>query len=278
MLLTREEMSFDWKGAKLRAVEDKDALAFAFSQFLYGEVTGIQCGHWLYVAPDLDAAAFFARQAQEELGHVRMFRQCFELLGAAPRKAHPIIRFLSTGMMPDDFADHVAIEMALGEGLVLMIFYALIDTVDHPGIRRILESAAPQEERHVEFGERRTMDALKADPSLKSRLLGQSLVSLEAIRRLAGFLETRFGRDHDVFKRLPEFLAATIRAAEVRLTRMGLLDVPLAELGALRKYALIARALASGALAAVTPKRSPKLLTDTYLTDPALTAKVDALS
>ena len=33
-----------------------------FNQFLYGEVTGIQIGHWLYDAPDVDAAKFLCEE------------------------------------------------------------------------------------------------------------------------------------------------------------------------------------------------------------------------
>ncbi len=270
MLLTRAEQTFDWGGAQLRAVQDKDFLVFAFSQFLYGEVTGIQCGHWLYHAPDLEAAAFFARQAQEELGHVRAFAQIFELLGARPQKAHLIVRWLSTGMMPDNFAEHVAVEMALGEGLVLMVFYGLIDTIDHPGIKRILEAAVVQEERHVEFGEKRTRDALMANPRVTNRLLGQSLVSLQSVGLLALWLRRRFGGEHPVLRQLPEFLRATVRAAELRLRRIGLLEGTIGDLGAARRAALMAGALASSALGRVRPRGAPRLLTDTYLDDPAL--------
>ena len=66
MLLSREEMTFDFQGARLEPVRDRELLGWVMNQFLYGEVTGIQCGHWLYEAPDLDAARFFARQAVEE--------------------------------------------------------------------------------------------------------------------------------------------------------------------------------------------------------------------
>ena len=68
MLLSRDEMTFDWGGARLHPERDRAVLGWVMNQFLYGEVTGIQCGHWLYDAPDLDAARFFARQAVEEFG------------------------------------------------------------------------------------------------------------------------------------------------------------------------------------------------------------------
>ena len=41
MLLTRDEMGFDFGGAKFDREKDRDLLAWIASQFLYGEVTGI---------------------------------------------------------------------------------------------------------------------------------------------------------------------------------------------------------------------------------------------
>src|SRR2546425_1166193 len=103
--------------------------AWMTNQFLYGEVTGIQCGHWLYRAPDLEAARFFSRQAVEEFQHVENFVRILELLGEPPAPAHRMVRFLSTGMMPGSFEEHVCLEMALGEGFVLMALYGVIDKI-----------------------------------------------------------------------------------------------------------------------------------------------------
>src|SRR5262245_31491724 len=184
MLLTREEMTFDFAGAKLDPVKDRAILGWMMNQFLYGEVTGIQCGHWLYDAPDLDAARFFSRQAVEEFQHVENFIKILEQLGENPAPAHPMVRFLTSGMMPSTFGDHVCLEMARAEGLVLMALYGVIDTMAHDGIRSILLRAVKQEERHVDFGERRTMAAIRLKPSLRRRLLGLSLVSLWGVGRL----------------------------------------------------------------------------------------------
>src|SRR6266481_1064165 len=191
MLLTREEMTFDFGGAHLDPVRDKQALGWMMNQFLYGEVTGIQCGHWLYDAPDLDAARFFSRQAVEEFQHVENFLRILEILGEPPAPAHRMVRFLSSGMMPASFEEHVCLEMALGEGFVLMALYGVIDTIAHDEIRAILSRAVKQEERHVEFGEQRTLQAIKRRPALRRRLLGLSLVSMWAIGRLAAFMRSR---------------------------------------------------------------------------------------
>src|ERR1700750_2073733 len=113
MLLSRAEMTFDFGGAKFDTARDREALRWIFSQFLYGEVTGIQVGHWLYAAPDVSSARFLAKQAIEELQHVGNFVGILQVLELGPPlPAHPVLKFLATGMMGDDWAEHVALEMA----------------------------------------------------------------------------------------------------------------------------------------------------------------------
>src|SRR5690348_15218973 len=75
MLVSRDELRFDFRGARFNpeAPNEKKFLGWVFNQFLYGEVTGIQCGYWLYRAPHLNAAIFLAKQAGEELSHFRKF-------------------------------------------------------------------------------------------------------------------------------------------------------------------------------------------------------------
>jgi len=109
MLLSREEMTFDFRGAQLHPERDARLLAWVMNQFLYGEVTGIQCGRWLYDAPDLEAARFFSRQAVEEFQHVENFLRILEILGEPPAPAHRMVRFLSTGMMPASLEENVCL-------------------------------------------------------------------------------------------------------------------------------------------------------------------------
>src|SRR2546430_12443937 len=123
MLLTREEMTFDFGGARLDPVRDRQLLGWMMNQFLYGEVTGIQCGHWLYDAPDLEAARFFSRQAVEEFQHVDNFVRILALLGEEPAAAQPMVRLLTTGIIPASFEAHVCLTMAPSERLVLMPLY-----------------------------------------------------------------------------------------------------------------------------------------------------------
>ena len=145
MLLTREEMSFDFGGAKLDPVRDKELIGWMLNQFLYGEMTGIQVGHWLYDAPDVNAAKFLARQSLEEMQHVDNFLRMMTMMGVQPAPTHWAVRFLSTGMMGGSWAEHVALEMAQGEGFVLMAFYGVIDTLDHKPSVDILKRAVKQE-------------------------------------------------------------------------------------------------------------------------------------
>jgi bacterioferritin (cytochrome b1) len=283
MLLTREEMTFDFQGGKLDPVRDRDLLEWMMNQFLYGEMTGIQVGHWLYDAPDYDAAKFLARQSLEEMQHVDNFLRIMTMLGLRAKPAHPAVRFLATGMMGGSWAEHVALEMAQGEGFVLMAFYATIDTLDHKPSADILRRAVKQEERHVEFGEQQTMKAIEGKAWLRRRLLGLSLVSMWGVRRLAKFMEKRLPKDHEALKHLPAFLAKSNECAEKRLLRIGLLDRPLAELGRMKRAMLVAEAYggkllgALGSLVTAPLKLLPgfpgkkKRLTDVYLQDPHVT-------
>ena len=166
MLLSREEMTFDFRGAQLHPERDARLLAWVMNQFLYGEVTGIQCGRWLYDAPDLEAARFFSRQAVEEFQHVENFLRILELVGEPPAPAHRMVRFLSTGMMPASFEEHVCLEMALGEG-----FHARRLTLKSSQVGRV---AASQRAR---WDTRRRMQlalTMLTDPALDVLITGES--------------------------------------------------------------------------------------------------------
>jgi hypothetical protein len=282
MLVSREEMAFDFGGAKLDPVRDKDVIVWAVQQFLYGEITGIQIGHWLFNAPDLDAARFLSRQAVEEFQHVGNFLRILEILGAEPAPAAAPVRFLATGLMGGDWAEHVAMEMALGEGLVLQAFYAVIETVDQPEIVAILKRAVKQEERHVAFGEQRTRLAIEGKPWLKRRLLGLSLVTLWGVSRLEAVMKGRLPMDHPALAQLPALVRHSVRVAETRLMRIGLCDRPLSSLSAPRQLLYVLEAYLGKLLVGLVglvlsvvllPVRAlgglrPKRLTDTYLDDP----------
>ncbi len=267
MRVSRDELRFDFGDARFRLPRDRALLGWIVDQFLYGEVTGIQVGYWLYGAPSLEAASFFARQASEELAHVRVFLRIHALLGTTPGPPHPVVRFLSTGAMGTDYAEHVATEMAVGEGLVLAVFQALIDTIEAPEIVRLLEGAARQEEHHVAFGEAETVRLVAEHPGLADDLLGANLLSLIALPRLARFIQRRLGTEHEVLRHTEAFLAHVVRISELRLQRLGVLRGSLRDLGWRRRARLMARAILRHQL---NRFRRPRRLTDTYLADPQL--------
>jgi bacterioferritin (cytochrome b1) len=282
VLLTREEMTFEFGGAKLDPTKDRELLEWMFNQFLYGEITGIQCGHWLYDAPDLEAAKFLARQSLEEMQHVDNFLRIMATLGYQPKQAHAAVRFLATGMMGGSWAEHVALEMAQGEGFVLQAFYAVIDTLDHKPSTDILRRAVKQEERHVEFGEQQTKKAIEGRAWLRRRLLGLALVSMWGVKRIARYMEKRLPKDHVVLKHLPAFLEHANHCAAIRLRRIGVLDRPIEELSGGKRALLVVEAYGGKALAGLAslvtlplrllpfwPKK--KRLTDTYLRDALVT-------
>lgn len=269
MLLSREEMTFDFGGARFEVERDRELLVWIFSQFLYGEVTGIQVGHWLYRAPTLDAANFLARQAVEELNHVDRFRDILRHLEGAPLPAHRALRFLSSGMMGDDWAEHVCLEMALGEGYVLTVLYGLIDTMEDERIREILRRATKQEERHVAFGESETLKVLKASPRNHGRLLGLALWSLVGVSALARAVESKREREHPVLRRFPEFLRHVRTTTELRLERLGLLDGAVSTIPMAVRWSKMLTSAAEHGVRRIWPSRPPRL-TRTYLSDERL--------
>src|SRR5690606_27167144 len=102
--------------------------------------------------------------------------------------------------------------------------------------------------------------------------------------RLARWMEKRLPQDHPVMSRLPDFLAHANRCAELRMLRLGLIDRPLAELGASTRLGLVAAAYGAKGLSAAWsvgafPLRLLGLtrrrrLTDSYLSDPQVRAAV----
>ena len=270
MLLTREEQTYDFGGARFDLARDRDVLAWIFSQFLFGEVTGVQVGEWLARAPDFDAAQFLGRQANEEMAHVKLFLRILRSLEAEPQPPHPALKFLATDFAGGTFVEHTCLEMALGEGFVLMAIYGLIDTLPESEVRSLLVGLSRQEEGHVSFGEDQTTAILRRDPSQARHLLGLSLVSLAIVRRLARWTGRRYG-DHPVLSQMPGFLRATAGAAELRLMRMGVLRRPLDRVAASERAAMMTSAVAKRYGRALNPFRAkPDPLTETYLRDPTV--------
>jgi hypothetical protein len=269
-------MTFDFGGARFDLERDRKVLGWVFSQFLYGEVTGVQVGHWLEVAPDFDAAQFLARQANEEMAHVKLFLRVLGELGEQPQPPHRALKFLATDFAGATFDEHCALEMALGEGFVLCVIYALIDTIPVDEVRRLLIGLSRQEEGHVGFGEEQTRRAVQEEPRLARHLLGLALVSLLGVGAIARYSAKRFA-DHPVLREAPSFLKHTERVTELRLRRMDVLDRPLSSLGRAERATLVAAASARRYGRALNPlRRKPAPLTKTYLKDPGIRARLSS--
>ena len=276
MLITRQEASFDFGGARFDLDRDRDVLAWIFSQYLFGEVTGVQVGHWLEIAPDFDAAQFLARQANEEMAHVKLFLRILDSLGEKPQPPHRALKFLATDFAGATFDEHCLLEMAVGEGFVLTAIYGFIDTLPEGEIRTLMSGLARQEEGHVNFGEQQTLRGLERRPKLASHLLGLTLVAMLGVRAIARYTGKRFG-DHPVLKQMPAFLSHANRVTELRLRRLGVIDRPLASLGRAARSGLMAKATARRYSRALNPaRRKPVPLTKTYLADPGIMARFEA--
>ena len=233
----------------------------------------MQCGHWLYHAPHLNAAAFLAKQAGEEISHVKRILRILSVLGEPPGPAHRVIRFLSTGMMGGSWGEHVALEMALGEGLVLAVFYAMAETIPDPEIRKILETAAVEEERHVEFGEKETLDWVARYPQAKPLLLGLAWIQLWALQKLKQFVIRRLraetGNGHPVLGQFEKFYDHAVECFEWRIERLGLGQ--LSRLSRFKKTSLVLLLPWRKLVARFSQRQS--LLTASYLDDPVLRAE-----
>ena len=281
MLLPPEKVKFDFKGAHfdLASAVDRKFLGWVFNQFLYGEVTGIQCGYWLYKAPRLIAASFLAKQASEELSHVKRIARVLSLLGEEPGPPHPLIRFLSSGMMGATWGEHVALEMALGEGLVLPVFYALAETIPHPEIQAIIESAIKDEETHVAFGESETTRWLTAFPSDRKLLLGYAFIQYYCLKGLSKWVTRYFRRNRSLSESIrnafPVFFDHVLQTFDQRLQLLGISDRPIRSYGVFESAVIL---VAHPFRKLKVKLRKKSLLTDTYLDDSVITSESSSRS
>lgn len=267
MLIPKSDLRFDFQGAQfdLARSTDLEFLGWVFDQFLYGEVTGIQCGYWLYRAPTLQAATFLAKQASEELSHVKRILRIQNLLKTPPKPAHGVVKFLSTGMMGGTWGEHVTIEMALGEGLVLTVFYALADLIPDPEIKKILESALGDEERHVMFGETETIKWLKNHPEDRWALLAQAVLQAVALKKIKNFVLKKLPSDHPVFGKFSTFFDHTLFHFEARAQKLGLTSQPISQMSGFKKLLILFSIPFLQWKSRFFKKK--KLLTDIYLED-----------
>jgi hypothetical protein len=121
------------------------------------------------------------------------------------------------------------------------------------------------------------MAALAKDPSVRTRLLGQAVVTSLAVARVESYMKKHLPQDHPVLRQLPEFTRHSLRMMELRLMRIGLIDAPLSSLSVATRARLVAAAFASKAVSGVLKTalgpfgyaKRPRL-TESYLSDPSV--------
>jgi 1,2-phenylacetyl-CoA epoxidase catalytic subunit len=276
MTIPSDQLRFDFNGKTFDKNNDfdKKTIAWVLNQILYGEITGIQCGYWLYNAPTINAATFLAKQSREELSHVRKILRILSIIGEKPADVNRVIKFLTSGMMGNTWGEHVAIEMALGEGLVLPIFYFLQDTITIPEVQKILATSIIEEESHVSFGEQETIKWLSEHPKDKKRLLTIALIQFYALKLLKFFVSKRIAtikEKHSVLSQFNLFFDHVINSFEKRIQLLGLSSEPITSISMVGKIRLILLLPIRGLFA--KNKYKLRKLTETYLTDSVINAE-----
>lgn len=203
--------AYDFQGATfdLGSARDLEIVRFVLSQALYGEATGVYCGRSLYAAQSLAAAEFYARQARQELAHLRLFADIFRTLDLEPLRGHWVVRLLSSHN--DYYPLKVFLEHAVGEGMVLDVFKdLLLETLpDHdsrvPAIKKKLRVVCMDEAEHVAWGETQTREVLAKQPWLKKPFYGLFRLQMAALPLLVRAFRSQ-AEGHPVLSHLDGFV------------------------------------------------------------------------
>jgi hypothetical protein len=203
--------TYDFGGAvfDLEVPRDREIVRFILSQALYGEATGVFCGRSLYAAYSLEAATFYARQARQELAHLRVFAEIFRELALTPEEPHWVVRLLATHN--DYYPVKVLMEHAIGEGMVLDVFKdVLMQTLPDedprvPAVKKKLAAICRDEREHVAWGEKETRRVLEEKPWLRTPFYGLLELQMLAVPLLIRALRDR-SEGHPVLGQAEGFL------------------------------------------------------------------------
>jgi hypothetical protein len=268
---------YDFKGATfdLDDAGDREVLCFILSQALFGEATGVYCGRSLYAARSLEAARFYTRQARQELGHLQLFADIFRALGLEPVPPHWVIRLLSSHN--NYYPLKVLMEHAVGEGMVLDIFKdLLLQTLPDsdprvPAIKKKLRVVVREEAEHVAWGEKETVEMLRAKPWLRTPFMG--LVDLQLATLPALVSRLRGARpDHPVLSQLGPFVEHVRQRVRRQGQRLGF--YPEQELP--RYQRVLAMAAGTLLFARSQVARSRSHLDKNYLSELGFVTRADA--
>lgn len=251
--------SYDFGGATfdLASPTDREIVRFILSQALYGEATGVFCGRSLYAARSLEAAEFYARQARQELAHLRLFADIFRALDLQPMPGHWVVRLLATHN--DYYPLKVLLEHAIGEGLVLDVFKDLLlatlpDSDPRvPAIKKKLRVVCNDEAEHVAWGEKETMRILGEKPWLRTPYYGLFELQMTVLPLLVRALRSR-AAGHPVLRHAEGFVSHVKAHAWEQGRRLGFL--PEVRPGPAMRAAAVAAGLALYARSRVSQSRS----------------------
>jgi len=218
MLLTREEMTLHFDSPRFSIATDRETILRALSHLFYGEVGAVKIGQWVTKAPDLEGMLEIVKQTRDETRHTNIFRRLLQRYDAAPSAALASDMDDLHGVISHTWEDMLFESMVVGEGLALVLIYFYHDVIADAPIRRGLRRVIHDEESHVEYGERKIMEYLKAQPELRDRLL---VIQQQLIEHYSGVINGQTPAD-PLEEMIATFPMKIIPMHLIRLQRMGL--------------------------------------------------------
>ncbi|GEM_PF-3814818 len=218
MLLTREEMTLYRGTPRFSIAHDREVILRALSHLFYGEVGAVKIGRWVTKAPDMEGMWEVVKQTRDETRHAGIFRRLLERYGAAPSAALVSDMDGLHGSISHTWEEMLFESMVVGEGLALILIYLYHDVISDQPIRRGLRRVIRDEESHVDYGERKIMQYLIHQPSLRERLLA---MQEQLVRHYTAFISGQTPTD-SLEEMIAGFPMAIIQMHFTRLQRMGL--------------------------------------------------------
>ena len=220
MLLKREEMTLYRGAPRFSIAKDREVILRALSHLFYGEVGAVKIGQWVTKAPDMEGMWEIVKQTRDETRHAGIFRRLLQRYGAEPSAALVSDMDELHGVVSHTWEEMLFESMVVGEGLALVLIYFYHDVMSDPPIRRGLQRVIHDEESHVAYGERKIMQYLAQQPTLRERLL---VMQEQLIQHYAGVITGQTPAD-PLEEMIAEFPMAIIQMHLTRLQRMGILE------------------------------------------------------
>ena len=220
MLLKREEMTLYRGAPRFSIANDREVILRALSHLFYGEVGAVKIGQWVTKAPDMEGMWEIVKQTRDETRHAGIFRRLLQRYGAEPSAALVSDMDELHGVVSHTWEEMLFESMVVGEGLALVLIYFYHDVISDQPIRRGLQRVIHDEESHVEYGERKIMQYLAQQPTLRERLL---VMQEQLVQHYAGVITGQTPAD-PLEEMIAGFPMAIIQMHLTRLQRMGILE------------------------------------------------------